>query len=53
VLSETRPARFDVRPLATSHPTEVVSEELVWEPLPAITARLDLPTLFARMLGTA
>src|ERR1051325_45110 len=32
---------------------EVVSEELVWEPLPAIAARLDLPTLFARVLGTA
>jgi hypothetical protein len=25
----------------------------VWEPLPAIAARLDLPTLFARVLGTA
>jgi Uma2 family endonuclease len=32
---------------------EVVSEELVWEPLPAIAARLHLPTLFARVLGTA
>src|SRR5689334_16345602 len=32
---------------------EVVSEELVWEPLHAITARVDLPTLFARVLGTA
>jgi len=30
---------------------EVVSEELVWEPLPTITARLVLPTLFARVLG--
>ena len=32
---------------------EVVSEELVWEPFPAIAARLDLPTLFAQVLGTA
>jgi len=30
---------------------EVVSEELVWEPLPTVTARLDLPALFARVLG--
>ena len=32
---------------------EVVSEELVWEPLPAIAARVHLPTLFTRVLGTA
>jgi len=30
---------------------EVVSEALVWEPLPTITAHLDLPALFARVLG--
>ena len=30
---------------------EVVSEELVWRPLPTITARLDLPLLFARVVG--
>jgi len=30
---------------------EVVSEELVWEPLPTVTAHLDLPALFARVLG--
>jgi Uma2 family endonuclease len=30
---------------------EVVSEELVWGPLPTVTARLDLPALFARVLG--
>ncbi len=30
---------------------EVVNQELVWKPLPAVTARLDLPTLFARVLG--
>ncbi len=32
---------------------DVVSEELVWEPLPVIAARLDLPTLFVRVLGEA
>ena len=32
---------------------EVVSEELVWEPLPTVTARLDLPALFARVLGAS
>jgi Uma2 family endonuclease len=30
---------------------EVVSEALVWEPLPTVTTRLDLPALFARVLG--
>jgi Uma2 family endonuclease len=30
---------------------EVVSQELVWKPLPTVTARLDLPALFARVLG--
>ncbi len=30
---------------------EVVSQELVWKPLPVVTARLDLPALFARVLG--
>src|SRR5438034_8156732 len=30
---------------------EVVSEELVWEPLATVTARLDLSALFARVLG--
>ena len=30
---------------------EVVSQELVWKALPEVTARLDLPALFARVLG--
>jgi Uma2 family endonuclease len=30
---------------------EVVNAGLVWEPLPTVTARLDLPALFARVLG--
>jgi Uma2 family endonuclease len=30
---------------------EVVSQELVWKPLPTVTARLDLPALFAHVLG--
>ena len=30
---------------------EVLSETLEWTPLPAVSARLDLPTLFARVLG--
>jgi len=25
--------------------------ELVWRPLPTVTARLDLPLLFARVVG--
>ena len=34
----------DVRP-------EVVSDRLVWDPLPTVTARLELPALFASVLG--
>jgi Uma2 family endonuclease len=30
---------------------EVVSQELTWKPLPVVTARLNLPALFARVLG--
>ncbi len=30
---------------------EVVSDNLVWEPLSTVTARMDLPALFARVLG--
>ena len=30
---------------------EVVSEDLVWEPLATVAARLNLPALFARVLG--
>jgi len=30
---------------------EVVSDNLVWEPLSTVTARVDLPALFARVLG--
>ncbi len=30
---------------------EVVSETLVWTPPPTVNARLDLPALFARVLG--